>query len=164
MQKALTNEVKSLLSTDSTAELHITGHSLGGSLAVLCATQFARVENVTVVGVYTFGASRVGNAEFHAFYSQGTHTSWRVTHWKDPVPHLPMTSLGFHHVPNEVFYNKDSSSYAICDASGEDPHCSNSVAWDSLLFVNEHYTYIKADITDCSLLNGARERTTPWQM
>ena len=46
-------------------------------------------------GVYTFGEPRVGNKAFHAYYNSGEHLSWRVTHHRDPVPHLPTEDMGF---------------------------------------------------------------------
>ena len=52
--------------------------------------------------------------------------SWRVTHWQDPVPHLPLRMMGFTHVSTEVFYNENSTEYRVCDGSGEDKSCSNN--------------------------------------
>lgn len=42
----------------------ITGHSLGGALAELCAAQALFVSNIPVQGVYTFGQPRVGSKDF----------------------------------------------------------------------------------------------------
>lgn len=42
--------------------IFLTGHSLGGSLATLCAYRLQRFDNdINISGVYTFGAPRVGN-------------------------------------------------------------------------------------------------------
>jgi len=42
----------------------ITGHSLGGALAELCAAQAVFVSKIDVQGVYTFGQPRVGDKAF----------------------------------------------------------------------------------------------------
>ena len=51
--------------------------------------------------VYTYGQPRVGNTAFADFYMTGTRVSWRLTHHRDPVPHLPLESMGFHHIGTE---------------------------------------------------------------
>ena len=50
---------------------------------------------------------------------------------------------------NEVFFNNDSSSFKVCDDTGEDNSCSNSVAWDDVLFVSDHMVYMGHIITHC---------------
>ena len=49
-------------------KVFLTGHSLGGSLATLCAYRFQKVGGVDVAGVYTFGAPRVGDWGFRSNY------------------------------------------------------------------------------------------------
>lgn len=61
--------------------LWITGHSLGGALAVLAASRLAKVQ-----GVYTYGAPRVGNRDFVQNYPQKIHS---IVNNNDMVPHLP---------------------------------------------------------------------------
>jgi len=61
--------------------LWLTGHSLGGALAVLTA---ARQENIQ--GIYTFGAPRVGNRTFTDGFQKPVH---RFANNNDLVPHLP---------------------------------------------------------------------------
>lgn len=143
----VTGAVEALLTERPESSLYLTGHSSGGALSVLAAAHFSSI-NLTVRGTYTFGEPRVGNDAFAKFYDQYKHASWRLTHYKDPVPHLPMMSLGFAHTAIEVFYNKDSTSYKVCDASGEDSECSDGVAWDSLLYVEDHHTYLGMPIDD----------------
>ncbi len=59
----------------------LTGHSLGGALAVLTAARYE-----TVQGIYTFGAPRVGNSPFSAQFPDQVH---RFVNNNDLVPHLP---------------------------------------------------------------------------
>jgi hypothetical protein len=78
--------------------LLITGHSLGGALAVLAA-QRAVIEHGLVPEVYTFGMPRVVNEGFARDYDAmlGTRT-FRLVHGEDVVPTVPPSGLGFHHV------------------------------------------------------------------
>ena len=145
----VTDAVKDMLTNHTGAALFVTGHSLGAALAVLCGAHLSLVETLPVTGVYTFGEPRVGNTKFAQFFQEGKFDSRRITHYKDPVPHLPMSSLGFTHVPTEVWYTEKSDEYRVCDSSGEDSTCSNSAAWDSLLFIDDHLTYIGLAITSC---------------
>ncbi len=70
---------------------------------------------------------------------------YRVVHWRDLVPHLPFCmkdSTGqcsktatntedlpgawpAWHVTQEIWYNKNFTSYTACGGDGEDPKCSN---------------------------------------
>ena len=57
---------------------------------------------------YTYGQPRVGNESFHDFYNDNSpRVTWRLTHWRDPVPHLPLESMGFSHIGTEVWNDKD---------------------------------------------------------
>ncbi len=73
--------------------LWVTGHSLGGALALLAAWLFKR-QFVNVHQVVTFGAPMVGNADVSAAFNRefgGKIT--RYVNGPDPVPLLPMMSL-----------------------------------------------------------------------
>lgn len=131
------------------ALLFVTGHSLGAALAVLCATELGASKHSLgkkVEGVYTFGQPRVGNQAFHDFYGTGTRVSWRVTHNRDIVPHLPLEAMGFKHTSTEVFYNENFSTLRICDGSGEDKTCSDQFDVPS---ISDHTYYMNMSITDC---------------
>jgi len=45
----------------------LSGHSLGGAVAVLCASRIT-TNGKNVTGVYTFGAPKIGNEEFREYY------------------------------------------------------------------------------------------------
>ena len=71
----------------------ITGHSLGGALAVLAAWRCKR-KFVPVHQIYTFGAPMVGNAETaEAIDRELPDRIFRYVNDHDPVPHLPTLSL-----------------------------------------------------------------------
>lgn len=108
-------EVGNLLLTSPEAKVFVTGHSYGAAMAVLCAADLGSGEGTHLIGgkieaVYTFGQPRVGNQAFRDFYATGEHVSWRVTHYKDIVPHVPTEGdgiLGFQHTSTFVvlFYS-----------------------------------------------------------
>lgn len=78
--------------------LLVTGHSLGGALAVLAARRLL-AELGLASDVYTFGMPRVGSPEFAADYNGvlGDRT-FRLVHGEDVVPTVPPSELTFHHV------------------------------------------------------------------
>jgi hypothetical protein len=142
-------EVQRLLKIYPKAQIFVTGHSLGGALAALCAAQLgASTASLKdpIEGVYTYGQPRVGNINFRDFYNSGTHVSWRLTHYRDPVPHLPLHSQGFTHTSTEVFYNQPSTMHKMCDGSGEDKLCSNQFLID--YSVADHLSYLAQPISD----------------
>jgi len=148
VKEAVVAEVKRLHEHRPSARIFVTGHSMGGSVGEHCAAELgASRESLgyPVDGVYTYGSPRVGNSQFARFYGEVTRVSWRVTHWRDLVPHLPPSDFGFQHTATEVFYVEDGSSYTICDSSGEDPKCSME---HDLYSVEDHYHYMQPPLTN----------------
>jgi len=87
----------------------VTGHSLGGACATLCADLMAQLGH-PIVGVYTFGCPRVGNAAFaRAFNLALADRSFRVVNAGDPVPHLPFVFGTYRHVETQVYLHRDHS-------------------------------------------------------
>jgi hypothetical protein len=88
----------------------ITGHSLGGALAIFCALECWR-QALPVSGVYTFGQPRVGNAAFAALYDRTRmingavlgDITFRVVNQNDIVPRTPGLLLGYRHGGTELF-------------------------------------------------------------
>ena len=85
--------------------LWVTGHSLGGALALLAAWRFER-NFLTVDEIVTFGAPMIGNdAAASAFEKQFAKKISRYVNLEDPVPLLPSVSLltnTYVHCPTEV--------------------------------------------------------------
>lgn len=85
--------------------LWITGHSLGGALAVLSAWLFHR-KFIRVHQVYTFGGPMIGNAAAsQAFDKTFDGKIYRYVNSPDPVPRLPTISLianDYGHVQREM--------------------------------------------------------------
>ena len=65
--------------------LWVTGHSMGGALAILAGQRFAEV-GIPPAGVYAFGAPMVGDEAFRDAYAAPLFC---VEHRHDIIPHLP---------------------------------------------------------------------------
>ena len=85
----------------------MTGHSLGAAIATHVAAHLMH-NKYKVADFYTFGSPRVGDPKFSAWFNEIyggiNHFKARVTHRRDPVPHLPLSDWGFTHLNTEVFY------------------------------------------------------------
>ena len=68
--------------------LFLTGHSMGGALAVLAACRLAKL-GITPVATYTYGSPRVGDPAFCAGYALRTY---RIVNRMDLVPEMPLAS------------------------------------------------------------------------
>lgn len=124
----------------TTTKLLITGHSLGAAIATLMTFDTMNKYDLTV---YTFGSPRIGN-EYFVSYFDDSFPMYRVTHYYDIVPHLPEESLGFLHVPHEVWYNEENTQYSICDdnVQQEDNMCSDSCAPLHCTSTSDHLNYL----------------------
>jgi hypothetical protein len=75
---------------DNGQQLYVTGHSLGGALANLCAYELELAREFSVSNLYTFGAPRVFD---RAGSNHAAHVlrdcSFRVVHGNDVIPRLP---------------------------------------------------------------------------
>jgi len=84
----------------------ITGHSLGAAIASHAAAHLL-TNGTKVTELYTLGSPRVGDPKYTVWFNEiygKDHFKARVTHRRDPVPHLPMESWGFLHLNTEIFY------------------------------------------------------------
>ncbi len=120
-----------------------TGHSLGAALTTLTAFDIVTqgiIPREKVI-MYNYGSPRVGNSQLAEAIQKAIPELYRVTHWRDLVPHVPPCTInssnvctanvtGYsdiglwpaYHIGPEVFYNKESSSHIICN-EGENPKC-----------------------------------------
>lgn len=117
---AVVSQVKTSLQTFARVspqpKIYITGHSLGGALAILCALEFAR-QKLPVAAVITFGQPRVGNKAFATIYNHTVLTprqdfekfttlediTFHVINADDPVPLFPPLLFGYRDEGNEIF-------------------------------------------------------------
>lgn len=73
------SHVRDQVQQNNGRKVFLTGHSLGGALATLCAYRFQQVGGVDVQGVYTFGSPRVGDKQFKTLYTSILHN--RTYRW-----------------------------------------------------------------------------------
>jgi hypothetical protein len=82
-------KVEKVLDEVQDKPLFLTGHSMGGALAVLTACRLAKLGR-PAVATYTFGSPRVGDRNFCAGYSLPT---FRIVNRLDLVPEMPLASM-----------------------------------------------------------------------
>lgn len=81
--------IASLTKLSSQKTLYITGHSLGGSLAALCAVDVATNTKFKDPSVYTYASPRTGNPAFSGIFNRNTRPHYRIYNTNDIVPDLP---------------------------------------------------------------------------
>lgn len=101
----------------------ITGHSLGGALALLAAWRFHQ-QFIPVHQIYTFGAPMVGNeAAVAAYHKEFPGQIFRYVDHGDLVPRLPTMSLlsnEYEHCQTEIVIGDSairSAAQALTDAA-----------------------------------------------
>lgn len=93
--------------------IYITGHSLGGALALMATAELANDEDDKVrdcvAACYTFGCPRAGDGSFDTYVKAPLY---RVTSGIDIVPALPPAILGYRHVGDTRYLGKPGLSPA----------------------------------------------------
>uniref|UniRef100_A0A1I7Z1I6 Lipase_3 domain-containing protein n=1 Tax=Steinernema glaseri TaxID=37863 RepID=A0A1I7Z1I6_9BILA len=124
-------------------EVWVTGHSLGGSMATLCAGTilkkgWATKEKLKLV---TFGQPRTGDQAFADAHDAQFSYSYRVTHKRDLVPHIPFKDMeGYEHHKYEVWYNNNMASgapFKECKKDDSDNCSDGQLDWS----IEDHLHY-----------------------
>ncbi|TEB31533.1 alpha/beta-hydrolase [Coprinellus micaceus] len=119
-----------------------TGHSLGGSIALLAALTLKGTFSSTEVRAYSYGSPRVGNEAF----------AETLVHSNDGVPTMIPSKLGYHHHGVEYWQHSKPPSNATtvqCDTSGEDPRCSVSIPSRGINLAHTNYFGILVSTPFC---------------
>ncbi|KAE9136520.1 hypothetical protein PF006_g14368 [Phytophthora fragariae] len=112
-----------ILDENPGVSVYITGHSMGGALAVLAAYDLA-VNFSIKVNMYNFGGPRVGNPSFRQHYDRCVPTSYRVVMDGDIVPGWPKFWGLYQHVGTEI--SLDVAGNLIVDPSFVERHLHSS--------------------------------------
>lgn len=97
IQASVLHGIDSLLAP----RLTVLGHSLGGAIGLVCATDLQRNHGLQP-DVCTVGGPRVGKRTFRDHFDVAVPRAFRVTNQFDVVPHLPSAVLGWNHVGTEI--------------------------------------------------------------
>uniref|UniRef100_A0A914CJQ4 C-type lectin domain-containing protein n=1 Tax=Acrobeloides nanus TaxID=290746 RepID=A0A914CJQ4_9BILA len=111
-------------------QIWVTGHSLGGAFTSLIATYLAKFYvEPEKIWMITFGQPRVGDKVYAQLHESLITHSYRFTHGRDPVPHVPTMNMNYYHHGKEIYY-KDSMGLGckpIECTHGEDLVCSDQI-------------------------------------
>jgi hypothetical protein len=133
--KSVWLEVRSaVLSRDNAYQrVFLTGHSLGGALAVVAAKFLWADQLATISGVYTFGMPRCGGLRFANDYADLALKTYRLVHGDDIVPTVPPTNFGFRHVGCLLSCARNATFNPMArpaQAQSDEPHFSGTFVQD----------------------------------
>lgn len=87
--------------------VYITGHSLGGALALMATAELANHDDAlirdSIAACYTFGCPRAGDSSFDQYVKAPLY---RITNGVDLVPAIPPAFLGYRHVGDTRYFGK----------------------------------------------------------
>jgi hypothetical protein len=111
IREELFKSIKQLVSKDMPPRpIYITGHSLGGALAMMAAAELSNHDDRDVrdriAACYTFGTPKVGDRSFDQFVKVPLY---RVTNGIDIVPAVPPW-LGYRQVGDARYFGKSGNS------------------------------------------------------
>eukprot|EP00030_Apusomonadida_sp_AF-17_P002471 a339785_1203.p2 GENE.a339785_1203~~a339785_1203.p2 ORF type:complete len:306 (+),score=96.13 a339785_1203:27-920(+) len=135
------NDVGQLIDQLPGYQVLVTGHSLGGALAVFGAIDVSLNRPHVPVNVYTFGQPRVGNKMFSEWFDMQIANSIRMTNNSDIVPHLPPKTwpFDFFQQTTEVWLHPPNQVTVCSETNGEDPKCSDG---HINLSTDDHHWYL----------------------
>ncbi|KAI6243517.1 Lipase-3 domain-containing protein [Aphelenchoides fujianensis] len=143
--KGIKDDVEQMLKTYPDYEVWITGHSLGGAVASIAATYILNTYNLENerIKLVTFGQPRTGDTDYASAHNLRLPRSYRVTHHRDIVPHVPPENFEsyFHH-ESEVWYPQSMNagdSFVVCNEAENANDCSDKQWFDVSISDHLHY-------------------------
>ncbi|KAL6495980.1 Triacylglycerol lipase obl1 [Orobanche gracilis] len=150
---AVRSELEDLLKEHKNAKFVVTGHSLGGALAILIPTVLVLHEEEAVMqrllGVYTFGQPRIGNRQLRRYMESRLDSKYfRVVYCNDLVPRLPYDNETFlyKHFGKCLYYN----SLYVEQNVDEEPN-RNYFGWRFLIpaYLNSVWELLRSLMMGC---------------
>ena len=119
----------------STKRLVLTGHSLGGAIAVIAAPFLADVFIDKEIDVITYGAPKAANNKFRETMKQNPRIRvLQVVHVSDPVPYVPtFFMVRYRHPEGSILKIRNDATYEIVERLG----ASVSRCFDALTGTDE---------------------------
>jgi hypothetical protein len=134
-------DVAVMKAQNPTADILVTGHSLGGAFACLAALDIKNTLGMTV-SVITFGEPRWCNQNVVKYFESKINYWWRVVNENDIVPTIPPSWIGYYHTGHQVWYKTMSNIYSwVYCSTGESSSCY--YFWVSVL---DHIFYMTYSI------------------
>jgi len=108
--------------------------------------------------MYAIGSPRPGNKKFadaiwQKAYMHETVDAWRITHNRDPVPHLPPALLSYVHPLKEIYYGQeDGTTFKSCPSDpvdGKTCSSANGTPWNWRF--GDHSWFLDVDPCVCPL-------------
>jgi hypothetical protein len=107
--------------------LVLTGHSMGGAMAMLAALDLAHHKpHLRPVSTYTFAAPRVGDARFARLFSETfprAEHHWALQAASDAIPHLPFRAWGFEHPEGVAVLSEETPCLRRTGDQGDSVEC-----------------------------------------
>lgn len=105
------DKVKELMKKNKESRVTVTGHSMGGALALLAAAHYTHALDRGVFKAFSFGLPRTGNPTFaKAIDSMLPAKFYYTVNGRDCVPHSPMHKQGYQHPSGQVWINSANST------------------------------------------------------
>jgi triacylglycerol lipase len=140
---------------DESQTLWITGHSLGGALALMAASAFVFAERLPVNGLYTFGQPRVGDLQFcNQCESQFGDNMFRFVNDEDIVTRVPPRVVP--RIPLPEFYGHCGELRFFDENGGlhTDEHWWNAFLIGTDVGFENMRELLSEPVTDHELLQG----------
>lgn len=100
--KAITEYLFEMIEIGIEPRIVITGHSLGGALATLCAIDISINTDVKNIICIPIGSPRVGNRNFRKFFNKKLPDTVRFINHNDLICRVPTLWMGYIHIGNKV--------------------------------------------------------------